>query len=546
MPPLLWKYPKCCPACNAFYLKIWRNCTICGKKLANSWIWWFGKKVKACAVLLSIAILFCLMTYCTQQKEMRFYAKSYSHFKQGNFRGAWSEFEKAFWYNPAAKFSRASWALISQSAEAVYQKCTAKDTPAQSPKPAASGARRQRKQVSNIHSPVPAQRTIMNPARPNPVPNNLRNFKANPPPKENRRSSTSDFFSLFMWILVLGSSFLVYWDARRLCPAPTDKLAGMRPVGWLICCLTLWIVAFPYYLFQRKKLTEEPVISTSKLALCGVPSSFLVSTASPSAEARYSDVLCRNCGARSSKYAPGCERCGDSLANDSQTVMPAAATESAKQTQNPPPAPQTLPETKKCLYCSEDIQYAAVKCKHCGSRIGSNASAPQHWIALPADWSKHILTGIAVLGIAATLWGVWSYFENPIAQVQRAVFEGTTEPIEQLIREHPQVRSQEWLEDDTTGQNRVICKIVYAYTVDEQEYLGGLRILFTVGKKTAMINEIVFTGIDNPGTRAGMAPVNLPVNTATFLGCLENKSDMTALGMSGIMSALPFLSMFDS
>jgi hypothetical protein len=75
-----------------------------------------------------------------------------------------------------------------------------------------------------------------------------------------------------MWILliVIGTSTWVYFDAKSIgvkksgekAPVKTGSVqADMGPVGWAICCLLLWIIAFPLYLFKRpglKKRFQQP------------------------------------------------------------------------------------------------------------------------------------------------------------------------------------------------------------------------------------------------------------------------------------------------
>lgn len=58
--------------------------------------------------------------------------------------------------------------------------------------------------------------------------------------------------------MVVATSLWVFLDARRLGVTKSGEVAhtgrikaDMGPLGWLVCCLFLWIVAFPLYLFKR-------------------------------------------------------------------------------------------------------------------------------------------------------------------------------------------------------------------------------------------------------------------------------------------------------
>ena len=57
------------------------------------------------------------------------------------------------------------------------------------------------------------------------------------------------------YLLVLGSSVWVYVDARNLGIRKTrgGGFFNMGPLGWCLSCLLLWAVAFPAYMFQRRK-----------------------------------------------------------------------------------------------------------------------------------------------------------------------------------------------------------------------------------------------------------------------------------------------------
>jgi hypothetical protein len=63
---------------------------------------------------------------------------------------------------------------------------------------------------------------------------------------------------MLILLIVIGTSIWVYFDAKSIGvkksgeKAQTGKVqTDMGPVGWAICCLLLWIIAFPLYLFKR-------------------------------------------------------------------------------------------------------------------------------------------------------------------------------------------------------------------------------------------------------------------------------------------------------
>ncbi len=69
---------------------------------------------------------------------------------------------------------------------------------------------------------------------------------------------------ILVLLLVISTSAWVYFDATKIsAPKAGEKLqtgkfyVDMGPVGWLICCLVLWIVAFPAYLILRPQYMQE-------------------------------------------------------------------------------------------------------------------------------------------------------------------------------------------------------------------------------------------------------------------------------------------------
>lgn len=65
-------------------------------------------------------------------------------------------------------------------------------------------------------------------------------------------------------LVVIGTSVWVYFDATKIGVRKTGEKAqtakfhvDMGPVGWMACCLLLWIVAFPAYLILRPKLLTK-------------------------------------------------------------------------------------------------------------------------------------------------------------------------------------------------------------------------------------------------------------------------------------------------
>ena len=59
-------------------------------------------------------------------------------------------------------------------------------------------------------------------------------------------------------LIVLGSSLWVLADATSIGvkKGQLRGIANMSPGDWFICCLLIWIVAFPYYLSKRPQLMQ--------------------------------------------------------------------------------------------------------------------------------------------------------------------------------------------------------------------------------------------------------------------------------------------------
>jgi hypothetical protein len=59
----------------------------------------------------------------------------------------------------------------------------------------------------------------------------------------------------FMWVIVIGTSIWVFFDATTIGvkKGQVSGVADMSPVGWLLACLLLWIIAFPLYLSKRSE-----------------------------------------------------------------------------------------------------------------------------------------------------------------------------------------------------------------------------------------------------------------------------------------------------
>jgi hypothetical protein len=58
-----------------------------------------------------------------------------------------------------------------------------------------------------------------------------------------------------MWLMVIGTSIWVFFDATTIGvkKGQVAGIADMNPIGWLLACLLLWIIAFPLYLSKRSE-----------------------------------------------------------------------------------------------------------------------------------------------------------------------------------------------------------------------------------------------------------------------------------------------------
>jgi len=63
---------------------------------------------------------------------------------------------------------------------------------------------------------------------------------------------TAAAISNLVWLVLIGSTVWVGVDVYNLRKRlGGQKIAGMGAFAWVLCCILMWIVAFPYYLAKR-------------------------------------------------------------------------------------------------------------------------------------------------------------------------------------------------------------------------------------------------------------------------------------------------------
>lgn len=75
---------------------------------------------------------------------------------------------------------------------------------------------------------------------------------------------------MVMWLIIFGSAIWVLIDAKNIGvrKGVITGMGNMGPWAWFFCCLLLWIVAFPIYLFKRGEFKkalqgEQPAAANS-------------------------------------------------------------------------------------------------------------------------------------------------------------------------------------------------------------------------------------------------------------------------------------------
>lgn len=101
-----------------------------------------------------------------------------------------------------------------------------------------------------------------------------------------------------MVLVVIGTSIWVLIDAERIGVkrGQVEGLADMGPVGWFICCLGIWIIAFPVYLAKReafKRANARAAVSVSATAPAAGPVAFCTQCAM---RVVAGDRFCGGCG----------------------------------------------------------------------------------------------------------------------------------------------------------------------------------------------------------------------------------------------------------
>lgn len=102
-----------------------------------------------------------------------------------------------------------------------------------------------------------------------------------------------------MWLIFLGTSIWVWVDASDI-GAKKGLVKGifdMGPLAWFLCCLLVWIIAFPIYLAKRGtiKAAAQPTLHASS-QIPVADSANLKACPFCAESVRMEAIKCKHCG----------------------------------------------------------------------------------------------------------------------------------------------------------------------------------------------------------------------------------------------------------
>ena len=99
-------------------------------------------------------------------------------------------------------------------------------------------------------------------------------------------------------LIVIGTSIWVWVDARSIGARSglISGVANMGPFAWFLCCLLLWIVAFPIYLAKRGAIRAAAQAEAAPASQVAAEQPTLRACPFCAEPVRVEAIKCKHCG----------------------------------------------------------------------------------------------------------------------------------------------------------------------------------------------------------------------------------------------------------